>query len=203
MIKIVTQTNLADLSPALREMFRARAQIFRDRLGWDVRVNEAGLEIDRYDLHEEPIYLLAYDGELVTGSLRLLPTTGETMLRNEFAAMFDEPVDFMSATAWECTRFCVHPRAVGASASAFQSTSSELLKGLCDLALRSGIEQIVGLYDNRMTRIYRRIGWSPAPLASTEIGGQQLIVGIWDVSETALQTMIAKTADSAFSSQAA
>ena len=108
----------------------------------------------------------------MTGSLRLLPSTGETMLRHEFAAMFDEPVDFGSPTAWECSRLCIHPRAsTSMSSTAFQTVSTELLSGLCELALRSGIDQIVGLYDQRMTRVFRRIGWCPQPLTEAVGGG--------------------------------
>jgi N-acyl-L-homoserine lactone synthetase len=67
--------------------------------------------------------------------------------------------------------------------------STEPLIGLCRLCLSSGVEQVVGLYDQAMTRVYDRIGWSPAPLARSrpEIG--KLVVGIWDVSAKALEVM--------------
>ncbi|ANL31955.1 acyl-homoserine-lactone synthase 3 (plasmid) [Rhizobium phaseoli] len=180
-----------DLRPEIfDEMFRARAAVFRDRLGWDVRVQN-GLEIDRYDEEENPIYLVSLnDAGRLTGSLRLLPTTGETMLGNEFASFFDEPVNICSPIAWECTRFCVHPpRNVGEFGSG-QQVSSELLIGLCQLALASGIEHIVGLYDHAMTRVYRRIGWCPIPFATSRPQVGKLVVGIWDVSHEALDTMM-------------
>ncbi|WP_274534398.1 acyl-homoserine-lactone synthase [Methylobacterium indicum] len=66
-------------------MFRARAVIFHERLGWAVAVRD-GWETDRYDWHEDPVYAVTADAEhRLTGSLRVLPTTGETMLRTEFA----------------------------------------------------------------------------------------------------------------------
>ena len=111
------------------------------------------------------------------------------MLCNEFADFFDEPVDVRSPTAWECTRFCVHPNGSPTNAGERSRVSCELLAGLCDLCLTSGIDHIVGLYDERMTRVYRRIGWSPIPLATSRSGISPLVVGIWEVSSDALATI--------------
>ncbi|MHC2484652.1 acyl-homoserine-lactone synthase [Rhizobium leguminosarum] len=182
-----------DLRPEIfEEMFRARAAVFRDRLGWDVCVRN-GMEIDRYDEEEDPIYLVSLnDAGRLTGSLRLLPTTGETMLGNEFASFFDEPVNICSPIVWECTRFCVHPQRTGEESSGGQQVSSELLIGLCQLALASGIEHIVGLYDYGMTRVYRRIGWCPVPFATSRPQVGKLVVGIWNVSHEALNTMVTR-----------
>jgi N-acyl-L-homoserine lactone synthetase len=188
MIKILTNADKPAYGALLDQMFRARAAVFHGRLGWSVNVRQ-GMEYDRYDEEEDPVYVVSTDERgSHLGSLRLLPTTGATMLRNEFAGFFSEPVDVISPTAWECTRFCVHcPTSENPGAG--QRVSSELLIGLCDLALSSGIEHIVGLYEAHMTRVYRRIGWSPETLAHArpEIG--KLIVGIWDASEAALLVM--------------
>jgi N-acyl-L-homoserine lactone synthetase len=187
MIRTLTGTS-RDVEPeAFDQMFRARAAVFHDRLRWDVEVRD-GREIDRYDEEHDPLYLVSVDscGRL-TGSLRLLPTTGPTMLSNEFSGFFNEPVDIESPTAWECTRFCVHPEPE--NPIPYRTVSSELLIGLCELCLSSGIEQIVGLYDYQMTRIYARIGWSPAPMATSRSELGRLIVGIWDVSQEALHSM--------------
>ncbi len=189
MIRVLTNAD-GDANPDLfQQMYRARAAIFAGRMGWKVTVTD-GCEIDRYDIDHDPVYLVCLNetGRL-TGSLRLLPTTGETMLCNEFADFFDEPVDVRSPTTWECTRFCVHPGTSSTAIERGRRVSRELLAGLCDLCLTSGIEQIVGLYDERMTRIYRRIGWSPIPLTSARCGHAQLTVGIWEVSADALASI--------------
>jgi N-acyl-L-homoserine lactone synthetase len=187
MIKILTNADKTAFPDIFESMFRARAAIFHDRLRWNVRVHE-GMEFDRYDESEDPVYVVALDSQgMPTGSLRLLPTTGDTMLRNEFAGFFSEPVDVVSPTAWECTRFCVHP--TRGDHDDLRRVSSKLLIGLCELALSSGIEHIIGLYYDAMTRIYRRIGWSPTPLATSRPEVGKLVVGIWDVSEAALHAM--------------
>jgi N-acyl-L-homoserine lactone synthetase len=192
MIKILTNSDRDKRADLFDEMYRARAAVFHDRLGWNVRVRD-GREIDRYDTDEDSVYLLSLDDDGNSiGSLRLLPTTSETMLCNEFAGFFDEPVNIRSPTAWECTRFCVHPSSMSEERNGGRRVSSDLLIGLCELALSSGVEHIIGLYETHMTRVYRRIGWSPQPLAIArpEIG--KLVVGIWEVSHAAVETMQAR-----------
>lgn len=186
MIKIETYQEPIEVGSDLWQMFRARAEVFHRRLKWNVEVYD-GLEIDRYDRHEEPVYLLSYQDEMLVGSIRFLPTTGNTMLKHEFSAMFNEPVDIVSATAWEGTRFCIHPTAKNE-----QSVSRDLFIGMHELAYKSGVEHIIGLYDARMIRIYRRIGWNPTELARTIRPGETLIVGIWDVTADALAAMQSK-----------
>jgi N-acyl-L-homoserine lactone synthetase len=188
MIRVMTVADRLRCPELFEEMHRARAVVFRERLGWDVAVTR-GLEIDHYDRFEDPIYVIAYtESGQMTGSLRLLPTTGETMLRNEFADFFSDSINISAPTAWECTRFCVHPRAETWQDNG-RRVSSELLIGLCEFALQSGITHIVGLYDRRMPRVYRRIGWEPEPLAVSRPEVGHLIVGIWDVSQHALAAM--------------
>lgn len=188
MIEITTRCDRVVRAAAFDQMFRARCAVFHDRLGWEVQVRD-GWEVDWYDDEADPVYVWSVgEAGLLTGSLRLLPTTGEIMLRNEFAGFFDVPVNVMSPTAWECTRFCVHPSSPAVSWRSHRRVSTELLIGLCQFGLASGIEQIVGLYYEPLVRIYSRIGWSPSPLAGT-CGDGRLVVGIWDVSAAALSAM--------------
>ncbi|MBY5571447.1 GNAT family N-acetyltransferase [Rhizobium leguminosarum] len=187
MLRILTKDMLETDRRAFDEMFQARAAVFRDRLGWQVDVRDQW-ERDRYDEVEDPVYLVAQrPSGTLTGSLRLLPTTGATMLKSEFRHFFDQPIDIDSPTTWECTRFCVHPSAGHIAQS--RAVATELLSGLCDLALGAGIENIVGVYDGAMVGVYRRIGWRPTPLARSlpEIG--KLYVGLWDVTADNCRTL--------------
>lgn len=187
MTQILTLADRQSSHKQFDQMFRARAAVFHHRLNWKVTLR-GDWEIDRYDEDEDPVYLVTTTstGDL-TGSLRLLPTTGQIMLRNEFAGVFDEPIDVESPTAWECTRFCVHPTSCDVEQP--RQIASELLIGLCELALNCGIDHIVGIYEAHMTRIYRRIGWSPSPLAVSNSQFGRLFAGIWDVSTAALDEM--------------
>ena len=188
MIITLSQDDRIEHPALFDQMFKSRAAVFHDRMGWDVAVKD-GHEIDRYDEEADPIYLLAVDEhQQVQGSLRLLATTGPTMLRSEFRHFFEDDVDVTAPTIWECTRFCVPP-VLGRTEQDVGIVSAELLIGLCELCLASGIEFVVGVYDTAMTRIYARIGWSPEVLARArpEIGN--ISAGIWEATPAALSIM--------------
>jgi acyl homoserine lactone synthase len=175
----------------LHSMFVARKEVFKDRMGWDVIVAD-GEERDIYD-DLNPLYILSVDPATGApiGSLRLLPTTGRTMLKDVFVNHFDEPVDVSSPVIWECTRFCTHPAATGhLGMHGISAITAELLRGICEVSLQAGIAQIVGVFDKRMIRIYQRGAWRPEVIArSTGLGHGDLAVGLWDVCETALMDM--------------
>lgn len=188
MIITLSQDDRIEHPALFDQMFKSRAAVFHDRLGWDVEV-KGGHEVDRYDVEADPVYLLAVDEhQQVRGSLRLLATTGPTMLQGEFKHFFDDDVDVAAPTIWECTRFCVPPL-LGRTEQDMGIVSAELLIGLCELCLASGIEFVVGVYDTPMTRIYARLGWCPEVLARArpEIGN--ITAGIWEATPTALSTM--------------
>lgn len=181
-IKLVTGMDLKNHEALLGEMFKARKRLFADRLGWDVTVDENGWEMDRYDpLH--PLYLIATDetGSHV-GSLRLLPTTGDTMLRDVFASVFDDTV-IESPLIWECTRFCIEGGKSEKISAGLHRATTALLLGICETSLQAGIQQIVGVFDRRMIPIYRRGGWAPEVVGESGVGRDAVFLGVWDVSE--------------------
>ena len=144
MIRLVQGADAHRYPREMDAMFRARAAVFSERLGWNVTVVD-GRETDRFDA-SNPLYLIAIDDltGAVCGSLRLLPTTGPNMLKECFAELFDEPVDIESGTIWECTRFCLHPNVdVRTSATGAMRTTWELMLGICEVGLRAGISQIL------------------------------------------------------------
>ncbi len=154
--------------PKLRDtMFRHRAAQFRDRLGWDVTVDGQGWERDEYDALN-PLYVVweAPDGRH-GGSMRFLPTTGATMINDHFPQLTGG-ARIASPLIWECTRFCLGPNAA-------PRVSAALMLGGLELGLRHGLSHAVGVFDARMVRVYRALGWSP------EILGAQdgVAAGLW------------------------
>jgi N-acyl-L-homoserine lactone synthetase len=194
MITILTNGDKEHSAELFDQMFKSRALVFHERLRWKVTVKD-GWEIDRYD-NEDPVYLLSVDenGRL-QGSLRLLPTTGPTMLQNEFADFFTDSVSVSAPTIWECTRLCIPQQSHADSRNAVTMASTKLLIGLCELCMSSGVEFVVGVYDASMPRIYRRIGWSPELLARSrpEIG--DISVGLWEATPSILATMKQRLAE--------
>ena len=194
MITTLTNGDRERSAELFDQMFKSRSLVFYERLHWNVSVQD-GWETDSYD-DEDPVYILSLDenGRL-QGSLRLLPTTGPTMLQNEFADFFSDPVDVTAPTIWECTKFCIVSQPTTGSRKVTALASAELLIGLCETCLSSGIEFVVGVYDNSMPRVYQRIGWSPELIARSrpEIG--DISVGLWEATPSALATMTQRLAE--------
>jgi N-acyl-L-homoserine lactone synthetase len=190
MIRLIQGANAAAHPKEIDSMFRARAAVFHDRLGWSVSVQNS-LEIDKYDALN-PLYLVCIDDQgIPKGSLRLLPTTGPNMLGECFGSYFDDSVDLSSSTIWECTRFCIHPNTrKEVSATGAMRTTWELMLGICEVGLLAGLTQIQGVYGESMIGVYRRTRWSPVPIARTErLGPLPVYVGLWDVNEEILNRM--------------
>ncbi len=140
------------------QMFRLRARVFRDRLKWDVEVKD-GKERDKYD-NEAPVYIIYADeiSRRVKGSLRLLPTTGPTVLGDIFADTLPDAVALSAPTIWECTRFCVEEGGGERPHREELISSGILIAALGDVAIKAGIEAVLGNFDSTMLRLYRRIG---------------------------------------------
>ena len=184
MIVVVEQYNAHKYSKLIDEMFRLRARIFHDRLRWDVRVTD-GKEIDKYD-NERPVYIIYTDNQAreVKGSLRLLPTTGPTLLADVFADTLPDAVHLSAPTIWECTRFCLSDAILDRGrrheillASAF------LFEASLDLAMRAGIESIIGNFDARVLRLLKALGCEVEILGSTSRYGRPIYLGLYPISE--------------------
>ncbi|MEM7489665.1 MAG: acyl-homoserine-lactone synthase [Pseudomonadota bacterium] len=170
MIRYLYGSELERHSMLAADMFRDRTAQFRDRMGWDVTVDAMGWETDQYDTLD-PIYVIVEDengGH--AASMRFLPTTGPTMLAEVFPHLVpDGPI--RSPLIWECTRFCLSPTAGAGMAR-------RLLLGAVELGLAMGVTHSVGVFDTPMTRIYRRLGWSPEVLGNED----GISAGIWTLS---------------------
>jgi acyl homoserine lactone synthase len=187
MIIVIEPHNAAEYPKLMEQMFRLRARVFRDRLGWDVQVAN-GKERDKYD-DEAPVYLIYADDKAreVKGCLRLLPTTGPTVLADFFSDTLPDAVFLSAPSIWECTRFCLDDRLLAKSNQDMYFASAVLIAALGDVAIKAGIESILGNFDSTMLRIYRRIGCEVEVLGSTERYGTPIYLGLFPVSQTILR----------------
>lgn len=156
-------------------MFHDRADQFKTRLNWEVIVNDKGEERDEYDV-ENPLYVI-WEGEdgRHKGSIRFLPTTGPTMINDHFSDLLAGGT-IESPFVWECTRFCLSRDAKSSVAAALMLSGSELMR-------QFGIKHFAGVFDERMVRIYRRIGWAPEIIGSTGRGRDKVSIGLWQYDE--------------------
>lgn len=177
MIRYLYADQLAREPQLARDMFLDRADQFHTRLGWEVSVDENGEERDEYDTLN-PLYVIWQNADgSHGGSMRFLPTTGQTMVNDHFLQLTDG-VAIQSPLIWECTRFCLARGASPQVSAALMLAGGEIMQNF-------GIEHFVGVFDARMIRIYRRIGASPEVLGSDGEGRAQISVGLWAFSPEA------------------
>ena len=189
MLKVIEGYCASFFPREIDAMLRNRAEIFADRLGWDVKVTN-GRERDRFD-NENPLYLVSVDPvtEQYWGSLRLLPTTGPNMLRDVFPQLIDgDQVE--SATIWESSRICARdvPGQPDRSKSGVNYVLSELILGIGEVALKAGLTQIVSVFDARIFRVLRAAGCNPQIIGTPRrIGDVMCYVGLFDTGKGPLE----------------
>ncbi len=175
MLRFLTGEELRQY-PTLRDtMFSDRARQFRERLGWAVTVDSRGWERDDYD-RLNPTYVIWQqpDGSH-GGSMRFLPTTGRTMVNEHFSNLAAGR-KFSHPKLWECTRFCLAEHVA-------PNVSAALMLGGAQLGVGLGLARAVGVFDARMVRIYRLLGWQPTVLGTEGEGADAISLGLWEFSE--------------------
>lgn len=169
MIEVI-QTGQFGKTNSIIEMHKVRKFIFKDRMGWDVDINEGGLEIDDYDL-PETVYILARDDRnRVSGVWRMLPSASPSMIRNiwpEFLNSFDMPVH---ESAWEVSRFGVYTDTSSTRENIKTSNriTAELILGLLTVCQLTGISDIYTMYNLQIAKSVGKIGFF-AEATSNEI----------------------------------
>jgi acyl homoserine lactone synthase len=175
MLRFLTAEELGSYPALEASMFADRTRQFRERLGWQVQVDQKGWEKDEYDAIN-PVYVIWQrpDG-LHGGSMRFLPSEGRTMVNEHFAGLSAGRI-YRHPKLWECTRFCL-------SDGAPANMSAALMLGGAQLGVGLGLARAVGVFDARMVRIYRVLGWQPAVLGTQGEGAEAISVGMWEFSE--------------------
>ncbi len=184
MLRFLTGEEL-DHHPRLRDtMFSDRATQFRNRLGWAVSVDDRGWERDDYDTLNPTYVIWQMPDGRHGGSMRFLPTLGRTMVNEHFAALAGGR-RFAHPKVWECTRFCL-------SENAPSNISAALMLGGAQLGVGFGLSRAVGVFDARMVRIYRLLGWEPTVFGSAGEGAAMVSLGLWEFSEEIRRKMARK-----------
>lgn len=186
MLSYIYANDLARFPVLQTEMFRDRADQFKRRLNWDVRVDDNGLETDEYDAMN-PLYVIWQTPEgRHGGSMRVLPTTGPCLTNDHFSEVVGGTIT--SPLIWESTRFCLSPHAGKRSAR----ISAALMLAGCEIGLNFGLKHAVGVFDPRMVRIYRTLGWSPEIRGSVGAGREKICVGLWEFDTVTRDTLAEK-----------
>src|SRR3954454_9057704 len=106
MMHLISSELSGTFAREIAEMHRLRYRVFKERLDWDVQIS-GDMEIDEFDALQ-PVYLIqrGRDGR-IQGCVRLLPSTGPTMLREAFPLLLEGVPAPVSPTIWESSRFAL------------------------------------------------------------------------------------------------
>jgi N-acyl-L-homoserine lactone synthetase len=192
MLKLIEGSYATEFPYEMDAMFRNRAQIFSERLGWNVSVRN-GRERDKFD-DENPLYLVSVDPltKKYRGSVRLLPTTGPNMLRDVFPFLLGDGESVESPTIWEISRICAAPSECQPhrSKSGLSPALGELIVGIVEVGLMVGLTQIVAVFDARIYRVVKAAGCNPQLIGGPQrIGDTMSYVGVFDTGNSPLQAI--------------
>jgi N-acyl-L-homoserine lactone synthetase len=181
MIRYIEMAGRNECRTELLQYFRLRKQVFCDQLGW-VQPKPGGLEHDEYDeLYN--IYILNIDDQdqVVTGGVRLMPTTGPTLMQNVWADMLPSPDDFRSPNIWEATRFCVDDCSNRTRKGNFVNRATLALSlAVMEFGSANGITHVIGVCERKFFDMSSAYG-AHAEIISQRIdeNGVEVCCGIW------------------------
>lgn len=169
MIFVVDAATRRHFAADLEAMHCQRKIVFVDRAGWNLSV-AADQEIDRYDLLDDTMYLLAKD-ELhgpVLGSARLLTTTGPHLMRDLYSASYRAALP-SGPTVWEVSRYCSAPEIGGRSKRL--GLLWETICGILETALEHGISQVIFAANRALLPLALECGWEARTVGPTMSDG--------------------------------
>ncbi|CAN7253513.1 acyl-homoserine-lactone synthase [Mesorhizobium caraganae] len=186
MIELIAPGWYGAFADELHEMHRLRYRIFKERL--DVRTT-GGFEIDSFD-SLKPHYLVLRDaGGRVGGGVRLLPSTGPTMLRDVFSRLLEGRTASEEPSIWESSRFALDlPPSAPKGSGSIAVATYQLLAGMIEFGLSRQLTHILTVTDLRLERILRRAGWPLARIGPPQtFGTTRAVAGFWISPRRALR----------------
>jgi N-acyl-L-homoserine lactone synthetase len=176
MIFLVDAENRRHFATDLAAMHRQRKAVFVDRAGWKLPV-VADQEIDRYDLLEDTVYLLAKDEPSgpVLASARLLKATGPHLMRDLYSALY-RPALLSGPTVWEVSRYCTAPEV--RSRIRRLVLLWETICGVMEIALGNGIEHVIFAANRALLPLALECGWNARIVGPTISDGNDEVTAV-------------------------
>jgi acyl homoserine lactone synthase len=139
----------------LAEMYRLRAKVFGERMGWEVAIL-SGMEIDGYDALS-PYYMSVHDAsQELRGCWRILPTEGPYMLKDTFPELLHGQPAPEDPHIWELSRFAIDSD--NDERFAFGALSLYAMREIVNFADQMGIARYVTVTTTSMERLLKRTG---------------------------------------------
>lgn len=172
-------------SDIIQKYYRLRKEVFCDQLQWDCKAT-GDEERDYYDTLG-PVYLLwcSNDKTRLYGGMRLMPTTGPTLLYDVFRRTFPAAAELSAPGIWEGTRMCIHEDNLGQDHPDIEPGRAFglMLLALCECALSHGIHTMISNYEPHLKRVYQRAGAVVDELGRSDgYGKRPVCCGSFEVS---------------------
>ncbi|WP_028228751.1 acyl-homoserine-lactone synthase [Paraburkholderia ferrariae] len=159
----------------INEMYRLRARVFRDRMGWDIPTI-AGMEVDGYDALGPHYMLIQETSGRVRGCWRMMPTEGPNMLRDTFAQLLHGESAPAGRQIWELSRFAIESD--NEQAFGFAELTTQAIRSAITFADRMGIQRYVTVTTTPIERMLRRTGMEIARLGAPQRIGVENAVAL-------------------------
>jgi N-acyl-L-homoserine lactone synthetase len=169
MIFFVDAADRASFAADIVSMHRQRKAVFVDRARWKVPVI-ADQEVDRFDLLEHTLYLLAKDGPdgPLLASVRLLPTSGPHLMQELYCECHRKGLP-SGCTVWEASRFCTSPQVT--SRSRRLNLLWQIICAVMEKALPRGIERVIFAANRALLPLALQCGWDASIVGPTRKDG--------------------------------
>lgn len=180
---------------ALAEMYRLRAKVFGERMGWEVAIL-SGMEIDGYDALS-PYYMLVHDErDTLCGCWRIMPTVGPYMLRDTFGQLLHGQAAPSAPQVWELSRFAViSPEKSGFG---FANLALDTMREAVKFADQMGITSYVTVTTTAVERLLRKTGIAISRFGPPIRIGVENAVGLTiDLGEQTHQALFEHVAETA------
>jgi acyl homoserine lactone synthase len=148
-------------------------------------------EVDGFDALD-PLYLLSIDDtKQIVGTLRLLPTTGFTMINDVFPELLPEGEPIVSPLIWESSRFAVDRDAdVPIGPNGVSRATAELGLGMNAIGMQLGLTHVVTVYDALVHRALKRGDCAGEPMGPPRrIGGRLTYLVLYEVGPETEETV--------------
>ena len=190
MLQCLSRSEL-DLNPSLRDqMFEHRREEFHERLGWNLRIDEHGREIDKYDGFDPLYVILTTKAGEHLASGRLLPTLGRTMIADVFSDIVDTS-EYADHRTWEVTRVFVAKRDPNSVMNA-----AALMWGGCRVGMSAGVSSFVSITPKFMIRVFGVCGWKGQVLQTgSDMHGGKICACRWPINHDVLAKLERRAGD--------
>ncbi|MET4324021.1 acyl-homoserine-lactone synthase [Bradyrhizobium sp. RT5a] len=178
MIQLIAPEYYGEFVHELAEIHRLRYRVFKQRLDWSVETS-GDMEIDEFDVLR-PVHLLNRStAGYIQGCVRLLPSTGSTMLRDTFPILLEgQPAHEAVRSGRAADLRSIFRRTRRKQVADFAAATYELFAGMIEFGLSIELTEIVTVTDARMERILRRADWPLRPIGKAcPLGNTTAIAG--------------------------